>query len=148
MVAARQLRHSFDHFTEQSGLTRAQWRVIAVVNDKQGATQREIATKLEVTEVTAGRMIDRLCADGYLVRRAHPADKRAYCVYATPAARPVLDKLGVIAAYQEDKVFVGFSDAEIDQMIGLLDKMSRNIAKMREQIAPAEAREEEPAPTA
>jgi DNA-binding MarR family transcriptional regulator len=145
-IAARQLRHVFDHFTEQCGLTRAQWGAIVVVNDKQGTTQREIASKLEVTEVTAGRMIDRLCAEGYLVRRAHPADKRAYCVYTTPAARPVLDKLGVIAGYQEDRVFVDFSEEEIEQMAALLEKLARNIARMREQTVQTEP--QEVAPTA
>ena len=94
MVVARHLRQSFDQSVERSGLTRAKWTLIATVAHKPGATQRMIAEALEVREVTAGRLIDRLCAEGYLKRREHPNDRRAYCVYLTPVAQPVLDTMG------------------------------------------------------
>src|SRR2546430_2587651 len=87
-VVARQLRVSFDQSAEQSGLTRAQWTLVAVVARHPGATQRAIAEALEVRETTADRLIDRLCDEGYLSRRESPNDRRAYCVYLTAAAQP------------------------------------------------------------
>src|SRR6266436_1877115 len=100
-VVARQLRVTFDQAVEQSGLTRAKWTLIAAVARNPGATQRVIAEALEVREITAGRLIDRLCAEGYLTRREHPTDRRAYCVYLAPAAQPVLDTLGKLAKIHE-----------------------------------------------
>jgi MarR family transcriptional regulator for hemolysin len=127
-VIARQLRLRFDQSIESSGITRAKWTLIAVVARNPGSTQRTIAAALEVTEVTAGRLIDRLCADGYLERRENPQDRRGYSVHLTSAAQPMLDKLGKIAKVHEDEVFAGLNDDDLIKLNGLLDKVARNIA--------------------
>src|SRR5580658_2915634 len=90
-VIARQLRLSFDQGVERHGLTRAKWTLIAVVSQIPGATQRTIAEALDVREITAGRLIDRLCDEGYLKRRENPNDRRAYSVHLTAGAQPLLD---------------------------------------------------------
>jgi DNA-binding MarR family transcriptional regulator len=130
-VVARQLWQKFDRSVEQIGVSRAKWRVIAVVARKPGATQRLIAEVLEISEVTAGRLIDRLCADAYLERRENPADRRANCVYLTPSAQPVLDQLGELAAIEEDEVFAGFDENDLSRLESLLEAMARNIAGAR-----------------
>ena len=68
-MVARQLGRGFDQAIETTGMSRAKFGVIAIAARHPGATQRMIAELLEVTEVTAGRLIERLCADGYLERR-------------------------------------------------------------------------------
>jgi MarR family transcriptional regulator, transcriptional regulator for hemolysin len=131
MVVARHLRQSFDQSVERSGLTRAKWTLIATVAHKPGATQRMIAEALEVREVTAGRLIDRLCAEGYLKRREHPNDRRAYCVYLAPAAQPVLDTLGKLGKIHEAKIFAGFDDDDLERLNALLDGISHNLSAAR-----------------
>jgi MarR family transcriptional regulator for hemolysin len=128
MVVARHLRQSFDQSVERSGVTRAKWTLIAAVARRPGATQRMIAEALEVREVTAGRLIDRLCAEGYLKRSEHPNDRRAYCVYLAPAAQPVLDKLGELSKIHEAVVFAGFDRDDMDKLEALLDAMARNLS--------------------
>jgi MarR family transcriptional regulator for hemolysin len=96
-----------------------------------GATQRTIAAMLEITEVTAGQMIDRLCADGYLERREHPKDRRAYCVYLTPAAQPLLSRLEQIAKIHEEQTFAGLSAEELLHLDSLLSIVARNLAESR-----------------
>jgi MarR family transcriptional regulator for hemolysin len=131
MVVARHLRQSFDQSVERSGLTRAKWTLIATVAHKPGATQRMIAEALEVREVTAGRMIDRLCAEGYLKRREHPNDRRAYCVYLTPVAQPVLDTIGELGRIHEAKIFAGFDDDDLEKLNALLDGIAHNLSAAR-----------------
>ncbi len=131
MVVARHLRQSFDQSVERSGLTRAKWTLIATVAHKPGATQRMIAEALEVREVTAGRLIDRLCAEGYLKRREHPSDRRAYCVYLAPAAQPVLDTLGKLGKIHEAKIFAGFDEDDLERLNALLDGISHNLSAAR-----------------
>ena len=130
-VIARQLRQRFDQTVEGDGLTRAKWRVIVSVARSAGTTQRAIAAKLEITEVTAGHLIDRLCADGYLERREHPTDRRAYCIHLTPAAQPLLARLEEVAKIHEDEAFVGFAEADLLRLLELLDLISRNLAASR-----------------
>ena len=128
-VIARQLRLRFDQSIENSGITRAKWTLIAVVARHPGSTQRTIAAALEVTEVTAGRLIDRLCADGYLERTENPNDRRGYRVHLTPLAQPMLEKLGNIAKMHEDEVFAGFDDEDLSKLDALLEKIARNLAE-------------------
>jgi DNA-binding MarR family transcriptional regulator len=130
-IVARQLRVSFDQSAEDSGLTRAQWALIAVVSGNPGTTQRIIAEALEVKEITAGRLIDRLCDEGYLKREEHPSDRRAYCVYLTPAAQPVLDELDKLARVHEAAIFNGFEPEGLTTLEALLERVGRNLSQIR-----------------
>jgi MarR family transcriptional regulator for hemolysin len=132
-VLARQLRVTFDQSVEQSGLTRAKWTLIAAVARNPGATQRTIAEALEVREITAGRLVDRLCDEGYLRREANPSDRRAYCVYLTPAAQPVLDTLDDLAKVHEAAIFAGFDADDVERLDLLLDAIARNLSELRSQ---------------
>ena len=93
-VLARQLRNRFDRQVSNLNVTRSQWTMIVVVARNPGATQRVIAEALEMSEASAGRLIDRLCADGLLERQERYDDRRARAVYLTKAAEPLLDKIG------------------------------------------------------
>src|ERR1700730_3282426 len=134
-IVARQLRVTFDQSAEQSGLTRAQWHLIAVVARNPGATQRTIAEALEVREITAGRLVDRLCDDGYLRRDENPSDRRAYSVYLTPVAQPLLDKLDDLAKLHEAAIFAGFEADDLERLDTLLDAIARNLSDFRNQRA-------------
>lgn len=127
-VISRQLWQQFDQSVQSAGVSRAKWGLIAAVARNPGATQRAIAAMLQVTEVTAGRMIDRLREDGLLERRDNPQDKRGYCVYLTTAAKPLLDRLGEAAAIYEAEAFAGLSEQQLEQLETLLDIIARNIA--------------------
>ena len=112
-------------------MTRAQWQLIAVVSRYPGTTQRTIAEALEVREITAGRLVDRLCDDGYLRRDANPNDRRAYCVYLTAAAQPLLDRLDELGRVHEQWIFGAFEPGDVEKLEALLDKIARNLSDMR-----------------
>lgn len=132
-VVARQLRVSFDQRVQRDGgLTRAKWSLIAAVARNPGATQRMIAEALEVREITAGRLIDRLCSEGYLKRRESPEDRRAYSVYLTPAAQPLLDKIDELAKLHEAAIFAGMASEDLEKLDALLDAISGNLAALRD----------------
>ncbi|MDB6103603.1 MAG: winged helix DNA-binding domain protein [Gammaproteobacteria bacterium] len=136
-IVARQLRVTFDQSAEASGLTRAQWQLIAVVARNPGATQRTIAEALEVREITAGRLVDRLCDEGYLRRDECPTDRRAYSVYLTAAAQPVLDKLDELAKVHETAIFAGFDTEDLQRLDAVLDAIVRNLSDFRNHRAAA-----------
>lgn len=135
VVLARQLQQSFEHQVESAGVSSAKWRLIAIVTRHPGATQRLIADRLEVSEVTAGRLIDKLCADGYLRRTQHPEDRRAYCVHPTKAAAPLVESLEEAAALSENQAFAGFSDEDLARLEALLDDVAGNVAPSKPRAA-------------
>ncbi|MDE2596811.1 MAG: MarR family transcriptional regulator [Sphingomonadales bacterium] len=126
-ILARQMRSDFDRRISDVGVTRSQWALIAVVSRRPGATQRSIAEVLEMSEASAGRLIDRLCADGLLERRERDDDRRARAVYLTQQAEPLLEQLAVIARNNEERLFAGFSDTELSEFAGFLDRVYRNV---------------------
>lgn len=128
-VLARLLRNNFDRHVAGLHVTRSQWAMIAVVARVPGATQRVIAEALEMSEASAGRLIDRLCADGLLERRERDDDRRARAVYLTEAAEPLLDKLATIAIDIEERMFKGFADDELERLQTYLDRIYANVVK-------------------
>jgi MarR family transcriptional regulator for hemolysin len=127
-VLARLLRNDFDRQVSGLNVTRSQWSMIAVVARHPGATQRMIAEMLEMSEASAGRLIDRLCTDGLLERRDRDDDRRARAVYLTPAAEPLLTRLAEIGKAAEGRMFSGFSDEELEQFQNFLDRLYANVS--------------------
>jgi MarR family transcriptional regulator for hemolysin len=126
---ARALRNNFDREVSALSVTRSQWAMIAVVAHRPGATQRLIAEALEMSEASAGRLIDRLCADGLLHRRERDDDRRARAIYLSDAAEPLLGKLQEFADQVEGRMLRGFSPDEIVQLVEYLDRIAANSAK-------------------
>jgi len=128
-VLARLMRNNFDRQVAALNVTRSQWAMIAVVSRTPGATQRMIAEALEMSEASAGRLIDRLCADGLLVRKERDDDRRARAVFLTDKAQPLLNQLASIAEEFEGKMFKGFSDDELEILSSYLDRVYDNVSR-------------------
>lgn len=122
------LRHDFDRSVSDVGVTRSQWALIAVVSRMPGTTQRKIAEMLEMSEASAGRLIDRLCADGYLKRTEADNDRRARAVHLTEKSMPMLERLGEYARQNEKRVFRNFSENDLGEFARLLEKLRQNLA--------------------
>ena len=91
---ARLLRTYADHRAAEFGITRAQWAVMARLDRQEGLKQSELAEMLDLQPITLTRLLDRLGDSGLIERRPDPHDRRAKRLFLTPAARPLLERLG------------------------------------------------------
>lgn len=128
-IIARLTRNQFDRLVSAHNITRSQWSMIAVVTRHPGSTQRTIAEALEMSEASAGRLIDRLCADGLLERRERIDDRRARAVYPTDKTKPLLEQLAAIAESAEERLFRGFEEAELVHLREYLDRIYKNLSR-------------------
>src|SRR6201994_4400687 len=94
---ARLLRTFADHEARRFGMTRAKWAVLARLDRFEGLKQAELAEMLDLQPITLTRLLDGLAENGMIERRADPNDRRAKRLYLTKAARPLLDRLAVLA---------------------------------------------------
>ena len=94
---ARLLRTEFDRRVRRLGITRGQWLVLTRLHRHPGASHSELAEMMEVEKATAGRMIDRLVANGWVERRTQPDDRRVKRVYLTPEAERVHKRIWRVA---------------------------------------------------
>jgi MarR family transcriptional regulator for hemolysin len=128
-IIARQLRARFDEMAVDLGVTRSQWRAIAVISRFPGASQRAIAEHLEITEVSAGRLVERLAADGLVERRKHDADKRTLSIFLTAQGEKLTDSLDELARRAETIAWQGFDEAAMVQLNSYLDQLRDNLAR-------------------
>ncbi len=124
---SRLLRKRFDRRARALGLTRAQWRVLAHLAPRQGINQSALADILEVENITLGRHIDRLQDTDWVERRSDPDDRRAWCLFLTDKARPILDRMEVLAVETQEEAMAGLSKAEREGLRGLLLSMKRKM---------------------
>ena len=94
----RLMRKEFDRRVRHLGLTRAQWLFIAYLAQRPGCTQSELAELLQLEKITVSRQAERLVRSGWVSRRDHAADGRAYHLHLTPRARRLSERLENVAA--------------------------------------------------
>lgn len=124
---ARLLRKRFDAAARQYNITGAQWRVLIAVDLHPGINQGQLAERLEVEPITTCRMVDRLVQAGLIERRRHPTDRRAWSLFVTDGALPVIGTVRQVGAQVIDRALAGFSEDEKDMMGGMLERLRANL---------------------
>lgn len=120
-------RKHFDRRAVKFGLTRAQWRATKMLYYREGLRQTELAELLEMEPIAVGRVIDRLQAAGFVERRPDPKDRRAWRLYVTDQARGVIADMELIAQGLRKDATVGVDVAEMEQAMGVLNRIKENL---------------------
>jgi MarR family transcriptional regulator, transcriptional regulator for hemolysin len=124
---ARLLRTEFDRRVRRLGITRAQWLVLTRLHRRPGASHSELAEMMEVEKATAGRMIDRLVANGWVERRTQANDRRVKRVYLTKEAERVHKRIWRVAEDTVDAALVELAGAERKQLMTLLQRIKTTL---------------------
>src|SRR4051794_37891859 len=124
---ARLLRTHADQKAAQFGMTRAQWAVLARLDRCQGLKQTELAEMLDLQPITLTRLLDRLCDNGLIERRADPEDRRAKRLYLTAAARPLLERLVDLGEELMGSALAGLAQDDIALIVSKLAVMKENL---------------------
>jgi len=125
----RSLRRYYDRRASALGVTTAQWRVLAWLGHSPGLKQVELAERLDVEPITAGRMVDRLEEAGFVERQPDPVDRRAWRLVLTAKAGPIIARLTDLAEEMSDEAFADFDIEELETMRTRLARMRSNIGR-------------------
>lgn len=148
---ARFLRRRFEQNARASGLelTRAQWQALAWLSRGEGLQQNQLADQLEVEPITLARLLDRLQAQGLIERRRHPTDRRAWQLFLTPAAHPIVARMHEIGDRTRQEALAGLGDEERAVLLRSLSLMRKNLIAACErppEAVPSEDRDPENTP--
>jgi DNA-binding MarR family transcriptional regulator len=131
---SRLFRRQMDQRAQELGLTSAQWRVLATVAraellEEEPINQASLAERMDMEPITLSRHVDRMQASGLIERRPNPADRRAYQLFLTEAARPLVDKFRAMSSACLAEALAGVSDKEIALVTDVLTRMHTNIVE-------------------
>ena len=124
---ARLLRTYADQKAAQYGMSRAKWAVLARLDRFEGLKQTELADMLDLQPISLTRLLDSLCANGLIERRADPDDRRAKRLFLTPAARPLLDRLGDLAEELMGTALAGLDHRDGKALLAQLSTIKDNL---------------------
>jgi len=125
---ARLMRRDFERRSRSSGLTRAQWAVLAYLARSEGTSQAALAEMLDIEPITLVRLLDRLESAGWVERRADPTDRRVRRLYLTETARPLMEQFQELAAATREAALGGLSEGERAHLTDLLMKVRNNLS--------------------
>lgn len=124
---SRLMRRRFDERARLIGVTRAQWRTLTTLSRHEGINQGGLADLLEVEPITLCRMIDRLEEAGLVERRRDPGDRRAWQIFLTTKALPLLEQLRGMADGMIEHALYGLDEAKRAKLVAALDTIRTNL---------------------
>jgi len=128
----RLLRREIDQRAQALGLTSAQWRLLSAVArtellNQEPLNQVSLAEQLEIEPITVSRLVDRMEAAKLIERRPDPADRRAYRLFVTDSARPLLAEFRAVAYECVNAALAGVGEDEIEMVVDVLTRVRANL---------------------
>jgi MarR family transcriptional regulator for hemolysin len=123
----RLLRTLADQKAAQFGMTRAKWAVLARLERFEGLKQTELAEMLDLQPITLTRLLDGLAHNGLIERRPDANDRRANRLHLTAAARPLLERLGMLGHDLMGTALDGLDDASVASLLADLSAVKENL---------------------
>jgi MarR family transcriptional regulator for hemolysin len=112
---------------EKVGVTAGQWKVLVMLFDQNGLTQKEIADRLELDGATLIPIIDKMEKDKLVVRKVDPADRRNNRIYRTEMANALWDKMMQCVSSIRQISLKGIPDQNVKIMKDVLENIWQNL---------------------
>ena len=131
---------------EKVGVTAGQWKVLVMLVDQNGLTQKEIADRLGLDGATLIPIIDKMEKDKLVVRKVDPADRRNNRIYRTERADALWDKMIQRVSSIREISLKGIPDQNVKVMKDVLENIWQNL-KLHFDVDWVENNQNSPAPT-
>jgi len=111
---------------EPFGLRPVEFTILALIEQNPGGSPAQLAKALAVTAPNITMWMDKLEAQGWVVRRRSETDKRAQHLGLTPRGAALVAKAMEQLLAGEQKAFAGLSEGERTILVELLHKVACN----------------------
>lgn len=116
----------FDRMIAPLGMTKAQWWAMMHVYKREGATQSELASIMQMGRASTGKTLERLESNGWIERRADPKDTRVRRIYLASGAMAYFERINAEAGVLYAQHMEGIGEAEQRTLVSGLSKMRAN----------------------
>lgn len=127
VLLAKTMRNRLESRLACAGASLATWGVLSCAIEEEGLPQRRLAERMGIEAATLTHHLDRLEADGLVVRRRDEDDRRILRVFPTPAARVLHQRMATVAGRLDADLTAGLTDGELADLRRLLARLSDNL---------------------
>src|ERR1700733_6543930 len=106
------------------GLSAARMVLMSYIAERDGVRSADIIKTFDLVPRTVTEAIDAMEADGHVVRRADPSDRRAKVLSLTSAGRKLLDRVEPVRERMRGQLLGALSPREQAQFADLLGKLN------------------------
>jgi DNA-binding MarR family transcriptional regulator len=107
----------------QPDMTLSRFDLLANLLREDGQTPAALSRRMLVTAGNLTGLVDRAARDGLVVRRTDPSDRRTRRVHLTTEGKKLCTTAARRHKHRIDHIFRMLRPAEIEQLIGLLEKL-------------------------
>src|SRR5579883_589721 len=115
---------------EARGFSYLQFVILMWLRDGLAVNPKDICLKFHYDSGALTRVIDQLAERGLLERVRGQRDRRTVELGITPAGRQAIEGLLPIVVANLNRALADFSDAEFDQLIRLLNKLTSGLMSL------------------
>ncbi len=136
MIAINHLhRRTLERNLKETGIHRAQHRLLMNLAANPTSSQMELAKRLEVSPAAVAVSLKSLAKQGLINKTAKQEDARFNSVELTERGRKIVEESREFFNEIERKMYRGFSGEEMTDFCGYLDRIYDNIAQIAEETA-------------
>ena len=105
------------------GLVPGQFPALLALWEKEGQTQKELLSMLDIEQATLANTLTRMERDGLIIRKNHPADARARTIHVTERGFSIRDEAYRSVVQINEEILVDLSDAEAKAFLGYMRRV-------------------------
>ncbi len=130
ILFARRYRALLDEKLRPLGYGTARMEALSTIDRAhEPSAQIAIAKRIGIEGPTLTRMLDALEAEGLVIRRADPNDRRTKLIELTEAGKRALDEIMSVAHAFRSSILKDLNDAELDMVNKVTDKLLTSLSE-------------------
>ncbi|ESY65831.1 MarR family transcriptional regulator [Mesorhizobium sp. LNHC252B00] len=124
---AKLVAQAFDAALVEAGGTLPVWLTLLSVKSSKLANQRELAGMIGIQGATLTHHLNAMEAQGLLIRRRDPVNRRVHLVELTAAGEAMFETLRKAALSFDKRLRVGLSDERLAEFAQVLAALRANV---------------------
>jgi MarR family transcriptional regulator for hemolysin len=126
---AKVLSRAFENALAGRDASLPTWLVLVSLMGQRHGRQRDLAEAVGVEAATLTHHLNRMETAGLVTRERDPDNRRVHQVALTPSGEATFRSLVQHVATFDEQLRAGFSDDELAQLRGFLDRLRANAAR-------------------
>lgn len=131
----RLTRRIASYYFEQYQLTLSQAKALLGVRRWQGIRQVDLADFMDIQPISLARLLDQLAENGWIERRPDPTDRRAFQLFLTPAAAPIVKVITAASAEFQRKALDGLTPEQQQALFAGLNQVRANLTVLGKNLS-------------